>query len=260
MPVVFTELNRRKDEEGTPAWMITYSDLMTLLLVFFVLLFSFSTMNLHKFRQFIISYQGHGILDSGATSIINSEPAPEDYSQDSSLPEAVIMARAREMMETYQTVKNYLVENGLETMVDVRYEGRGIALDIKESILFDSGKADLKPHAIEVLAKLSGLLAQISNEVFVEGYTDNRPIHTAQFPTNWELSTARAVSVLRYFIEQQRLGPERFIAVGYGEYRPLYPNDTPEHMAENRRVVLLIGTNQETLGEEVYSSAPRTTF
>jgi len=237
--------------------MTTYSDLMTLLLVFFVLLFSFSTMNLYKFRQFIASYQGLGILDSGTTSIIESEPAPEDLGQNTGFPEAVVLARAREMIATLQTVKNFLVENGLETMVEVRYEDRGIALDIKESILFDSGKADLKPRAIEVLDKLSGLLSQLPNEVLVEGYTDNRPIHNAQFPTNWELSAVRAVRVVRYFIEHQRLSPERFVAVGYGEYRPLYPNDTPEHMAENRRVVLLIGMNRENLGEEVYGNAPR---
>ncbi len=241
---MLAKLRRRKEEES-PAWMVTYSDLMTLLLVFFVLLFSFSTMNLYKFRQFITSYQGVGILESGTSSIIDSEPVPEDYELDST-SEAIAMAQAREMMETYQTVKNFLAESGLESMVEVRYESRGIALDIKERILFDSGKADLKPQAIEVLAKLSGLLVQIPNEVYVEGYTDNRPIHTVQFPTNWELSTARAVSVLRYFIDQQKLAPERFVALGYGEYRPLFPNDTPEHMAENRRVVLLIGINQGT--------------
>ncbi|QGP92848.1 Motility protein B [Neomoorella glycerini] len=236
---------QKKQEEGAPTWMITYSDLMTQLVVFFVLLFSFSVLNQQKFQQFIASYQGMGILDGGVSPIVETEPAPADYPENLETPEAAAaLARAREMMETYQTVKNFLTANGLESMVEVRYEERGIALDIKERILFDSGRADLKPEAIKLLDKLSGLLSQIPNEVRVEGYTDNRPIHTLQFPTNWELSTARAARVVRYFIEEHHLKPERFVAIGYGEYRPLYPNDTPEHMAENRRVVLLIGTTR----------------
>lgn len=236
---------RKKVEEGAPAWMTTYSDLMTQLVVFFVLLFSFSVLNQQKFQQFIASYQGMGILDGGVSPIVETEPAPLDYPQNIDTPEAAAaLARAREMMETYQTVKNFLAASGLESMVEVRYEEQGIALDIKERILFDSGKADLKPEAARLLDKLAELLVRIPNEVRVEGHTDNRPIHTLQFPTNWELSAARAARVVRYFIEEHHLKPERFVAVGYGEYRPLYPNDTPEHMAENRRVVLLIGATQ----------------
>ncbi|WP_170066347.1 OmpA family protein [Neomoorella humiferrea] len=232
---------RKKVEEGAPTWMITFSDLMTQLVVFFVLLFSFSVLNQQKFQRFIASYQGMGILDGGVSPIVETEAAPLDYPEVETPEEAAALARAREMMETYQTVKNFLTESGLNSMVEVRYEEQGIALDIKERILFDSGKADLKPEARRLLDKLAELLSRIPNEVRVEGYTDNRPIHTMEFPSNWELSTARAARVVRYFIEEHRLKPERFVAIGYGEYRPLYPNDTPEHMAENRRVVLMIG-------------------
>ncbi|WP_258359717.1 OmpA family protein [Moorella sulfitireducens] len=235
---------QKKAEEGAPAWMVTYSDLMTLLLVFFVLLFSFSVLSQQKFQQFIASYQGIGILDGGVSPVVETEPAPFEFPQDIDTPEAAAaLARARELMETYQAVKNFLAESGLEAMVEVRYEEQGIALDIKERILFDSGKADLKPEAVRLLDKLAELLVRLPNEVRVEGYTDNRPIRTIQFPSNWELSTARAARVVRYFIEEHHLQPERFVAIGYGEYRPLYPNDTPEHMAENRRVVLLLGMN-----------------
>lgn len=233
---------QKKVEEGSPAWMTTYSDLMTLLLVFFVLLFSFSVLNQQKFQLFLASYQGMGILDGGVSSIVETEAAPQTYPENFETPEAAAaLARTRELMETYMTVKNFLTDSGLNSIVEVRYEERGIALDIKERILFDSGKADLKPEARRLLDKLAELFSRIPNEVHVEGHTDNRPIHTIEFPSNWELSTARAARVARYFIEEHRLKPERFVVVGYGEYRPLYPNDTPEHMAENRRVVLLIG-------------------
>ncbi|APC07902.1 OmpA family protein [Neomoorella thermoacetica] len=250
---------QKKPEEGAPTWMITYSDLMTQLVVFFVLLFSFSVINQQKFQQFIASYQGMGILDGGVSPIVETEPAPSNYPENLQTPEAAAaLARAQEMMQTYQTVKNFLTENGLESEVEVRYEDRGIALDIKERILFDSGRADLKPEARQLLDKLSGLLSRLPNEVKVEGYTDNRPIHTVQFPTNWELSTARAARVVRYFIEEHHLQPDRFMAIGYGEYHPLYPNDSPEHMAENRRVVLLLGvtSSQQNQGKEVYKNAP----
>jgi len=252
---------RKTEEEGAPAWMTTYSDLMTLVLVFFVLLFSFSSMDRVKFQRFLASYQGMGILSGGVSSIVETEPAPEDYPQID-YPEANALAQAREMMATYQTVKDFLAQNGLEAVVEVRYEERGIALDIKEGILFDSGKADLKPEARNLLDKLYGLFSQLPNDIRVEGYTDNRPIRTVEFPSNWELSTARACRVIRYFIERHDLAPERFVAVGYGEYRPLFPNDTPEHMAENRRVVLLIGmtNNNPGRGGEVEGNAPERVY
>ncbi|MDK2820378.1 MAG: chemotaxis protein MotB [Clostridia bacterium] len=231
---------KKKQEDNSNEWMTTFSDLMTLLLVFFVLLFSFSVINRVKFEQFLASYQGIGILENSA-SIVDEDTVTPDNQNFESAEAAAALAHAQELMETFQIVENFLAENGLDDMVQVRYEQRGIALDIKEKILFDSGKADLKPEAKKLLNKLSELLLEIDNEIRVEGYTDNRPIHTLLFPTNWELSTTRAVRVIRYFVENFDLNPERFEAVGYGEYRPLYPNDTPEHMAENRRVVLLLG-------------------
>lgn len=225
--------------------MITYSDLMTQLVVFFVLIFSFSVLNVQKFQRFLASFQGMGVLDGGVAILEQGEPSPNTGQNPMAMPlENEALTLAREMMETYQSVQNFLAQNGLEDTVELRYEEGGVALDIKERILFDSGKADLKPEAMQVLDKLAGLLSQLPNTIKVEGHTDNRPINTPEFPSNWELSAARAIRVVRYFIERHRMDPARFTAVGYGEYRPLVPNDSPEHMAQNRRVVILIGSKR----------------
>ncbi|HHT01263.1 MAG TPA: OmpA family protein [Firmicutes bacterium] len=242
---------RRRRREESPVWLITYSDLMTLLLVFFVFLLSFSTVNEDKFRQFIASYQGLGILPGGMAPITSQDPAPLDSASGDTAAQQAALEHARQLMAAYQRVQDFLVDNELSSLVQVRYQEAGIALDIKERILFDSGQADLKAEARGLLQTLSGLLRDIPNEVRVEGHTDNRPIHTVRFPTNWELSTARAARVVRYFTEELGLPPERFVAIGYGEHRPLFPNDTPAHMAANRRVVLLIGIEQDHYNPEV---------
>ncbi|HBT47767.1 MAG TPA: flagellar motor protein MotS [Peptococcaceae bacterium] len=247
-------------DDGAPTWMITYSDLMTLLLVFFVLLFSFSVIDVIKLQRFLTSFRGVGILE-GATAVLDqAEPPPDMNGEIFEIPlDAEAAAHARQMMETYQAIQDFLAENGLEDVVEVRYEEGGVALDIKERILFDSGKADLKPEARLVLDKVADLLAELPNNIRVEGHTDNRPINTPEFPSNWELSAARAIRVVRYFIDRHGLEPSRFTAVGHGEYRPLLPNTSPENMAQNRRVVILIGSRNPggTLTEsEVYTSGP----
>lgn len=224
--------------------MVTYSDLVTLLLVFFVLLFSFSSIDVAKLKAFVASFQGVGILDWGPQPFqeVQEMDSLTDTSDSMStqLPQPQNISSAESFTEVYAMVNSYIDENKLSNVVEVSLQERGVALDIKEKILFDTGKAELKPEAEEVLDKLSDLFAKLPYEISVEGHTDERPIHTAQFPTNWELSTARAARVVRYFIEDHRLDPLKFAAVGFGQYRPVAPNDSLENMALNRRVVLVI--------------------
>ena len=112
-------------------------------------------------------------------------------------------------------------------------------------MLFDLGKADLKPESIKVLDIISTLIPSISNEIMVQGHTDNIPISSGTYKSNWELSTARAITVLRYFIETKGFDPTRFSATGYGEYKPLVDNSTEENRAINRRVDILIVQQKE---------------
>lgn len=138
---------------------------------------------------------------------------------------------------------------GDDVKQEITEEGLKITfLEKGEKALFESGKAQIRQEAKEVLTKLYGVLDKIENEIVVEGHTDNVPISTIEFKSNWELSTARATSVVRYLIEEKKISPARISAIGYGEYRPIGSNDTQEGRAQNRRVVFLVknlGKKQE---------------
>ena len=117
---------------------------------------------------------------------------------------------------------------------------QGVAIQVRESILFETSKSTLREDSKEVLSSIAELLSSIDNTIVVEGHTDNRPISTAEFPSNWELSVDRAVNVVKYFVENTGIDPKRLSATGYGEHHPVVPNDTEENMAKNRRVNILI--------------------
>ncbi|KUO52531.1 MAG: hypothetical protein APF76_05730 [Desulfitibacter sp. BRH_c19] len=248
---------RKRQEEGAPSWMVTYSDLVTLVLVFFVLLYSFSIIDVIKFEQFVASFQGSGILHLGSEPL---EAPPEPETDDSILQDKTIqdinekdnenenldlgefqdVIEENPLVEVYYIVVNYIDEHELQEIVEVRFEKRGIALEIKDRILFDSGRADLKSNAKEVLTTLAPLLKELPYMTSVEGHTDDRPINTQKFPSNWELSVARALSVVRYFVDGLEMEPERFAVVGLGEFHPIVANDSPENMLLNRRVIIVI--------------------
>ncbi|SMB82399.1 chemotaxis protein MotB [Desulfonispora thiosulfatigenes DSM 11270] len=247
---------KKKKSSGSPAWMTTFSDLTTLLLVFFVLMYSFSVIDVQKFKRFVASFQGVGILDSGA------EPLDKDRDHDYDVPsnsENTLddMSKLQPLDNLYQSVQKYIQENNLESEISVRFMDKGVYLEIKDKIFFESGKADIKPESRKLLSDLSGLFKDIPNMISVEGHTDIRPIRSSVFPSNWELSTARAVSVVRYLSEQTGLNPARFNAAGYGEYQPVVPNDSPQNMAKNRRVVIVINTANTYSGKEVEINAAR---
>jgi len=237
---------RIKKEISANDWLVTYSDLVTLLLVFFVLLFSFSQIDIIKFQRFVTSFQGQGILDSSTSPL--EEVSPEENRsgqlEDEALKQELGQGQVDGLTQTYEMTVQYLKEQGLSDKVEVSYRERGIALDIKERILFDSGKAILKPGARELLDRLSGLFQRLPNQITVEGHTDNRNINTQQYPTNWELSVDRSVKVVRYLCEERDLDPGKLVAAGFGEFQPVVPNTSPENQALNRRVVLVINTQE----------------
>ncbi|WP_227767231.1 flagellar motor protein MotB [Zhaonella formicivorans] len=244
---------RSQQQGGAPEWMTTFSDLMTLLLTFFVLLYSFSSIDANKFKAFLASFQGAGILSWGDAPLEEISPPTTNEPSNKlkagtseSLPTSAVEGSP---MEVYAMVKNFIEEMGLEGEVQARIDENGVALYIKDRILFDSGKADLKKEAKFILDPIAKLLSTVNEEIWVEGHTDNRPINTREFPTNWELSTARSSRVIRYFVEHKNLNPKKFVAVGYGEYRPLVPNTSPDNMQQNRRVVITIRTKYSAQGE-----------
>ncbi|MDZ7835775.1 MAG: OmpA family protein [Alkalibacterium sp.] len=145
-----------------------------------------------------------------------------------------------EVHELYQTVTNYLEIEGLESDVSLSRDQEGVYIDIQEAILFDPGSATLKTSGRDAVGSLAGLFGLFDNEIIVEGYTDDIPMSSRRFPSNWELSVERAVSVLRYLSEEYSVEPTRLSARGYGEYHPVVPNDSRANRAQNRRVNIVI--------------------
>lgn len=222
---------------ATGNWMITWSDLVTLLLCFFVLLYSFSSLDAQKFKKFINSFQGQGLLDGGTVPITDdtSPIVPDDGATNNTSGD--FYADNGQLMVH---VEQYLKDNGIDGVVQVYREEQGVVIELNDHFFFDSARADIRSEGMGLLNKLSDLLKQMPNDVQVEGHTDNIPISTTEFPTNWELSAARASRVVRYFTENRGLDSRRFSAVGYGEFHPLASNATADGRGRNRRVVILI--------------------
>ncbi|OLO40220.1 flagellar motor protein MotS [Alkalihalophilus pseudofirmus] len=237
-------LNRRRRQEnkGAPRWMVTFSDLMTLILVFFILLFSMSVVDAEKFRAIADSFQQRQILDF-LPSAIEFETPSEDRGEQRRDPfDEGKFGEEQDinMDELLQEVQQFLETNELTELISATRDDRGVVLVLQERTLFETAEADVLSDAQPFLDKVGTLLTAIPNLVKVEGHTDSRPISTYRFPSNWELSGARASSVIRYLLDNHDLETNRFIATGYGDTRPVVPNTTVENLQTNRRVVIVI--------------------
>src|SRR6056297_477488 len=237
-------LRRKKKQvegSGSPPWMTTFSDLMTLLLTFFILLYSFSTLDAVKFKNVASALQSV-LLGEAKPTIFPNDIPPGDTPTNTPVPieKTVVNKLNTELAELYKIVSDYVEHEGLQAEISVRTDRRGVIIDIKERVLFDSGKAVLKEESKEVLEKVVTLVQQFDNELIIEGHTDTVPINTFQFSSNWELSVIRAVNVLRYFTETKDVDPLRISAAGYGKYKPISTNDNATGRALNRRVNILI--------------------
>lgn len=192
---------RRVDSEikvgrTAPAWMLTYSDLMTQVLIFFVMMFALA-------------------------SAMNE----------------MQLVKLKKRLEVYVT------ENQLENYIGLTIDEKGLVVSLREKLMFDSGRAEIYEEAKYILKDLTKEIVDVPNNVRIEGHTDNVPIGPelqSKFPTNWELSTARATNVTRYVLETLNFPPKRISSAGYGEYQPIMDNDTEEHKAMNRRVDIVV--------------------
>lgn len=240
---------KKKDDSGGLTgneWLATYSDCVTLLLTFFVLLYSMSSVDAAKveaisqafsvmsgksgdtFLQYDM-YEGSQPIIGGESSIENTLEGNYDGNQT-----------------MYKDVKEFLDENELNSTVNIAEDERGVILQVKDNILFESGQATLIADSQEILDKISDLISTLPNSIIIEGHTDNIPISNSKYESNWELSTERAVTVVRYFIEKNNQDPSRFSAAGYGEFRPDVENNSDENRAKNRRVnILIVASNKE---------------
>ncbi len=228
------------DEEGLDplAWMVTFSDLLTLLLTFFVMLLVMSSMDVKKLKKMFGFFTGAiGVMGSNSKGIIDSSkivfPMPKNVD-----PEyfSKILSMAQEIEGEMEGRESIVKLNDISV---VSKAGK-IVVTFYNKILFDEGKADIKPEMLPVLIEMGEWVKGSDYLMRVEGHTDNVPINTVEFPSNWELSTARAVNILRFLLKSSNISPSRLSALGFGEHRSLFPNDTPEHRSKNRRVEIIL--------------------
>ncbi|MBM7560592.1 OmpA/MotB family protein [Fusibacter tunisiensis] len=238
-------------KEGSPAWMATYGDMVTLLMCFFVLLFAFSSIDAQKFEAVMESFQGSAGVLSGGKSLSEAPFVFDAMPESKTSKESVVEMKKLENLKT--EIEEYLEENDMEAQITLELEARGLVIRFEDNVLFSSGSAIINPNYYEVLDFLVGLLTTdelISEEIRVEGHTDNVPVNTSKHPSNWELSTERATNVVRYFVEAAGMSPQRISAAGFSEYRPVASNDTEEGRAANRRVDVVVVNQQADLEED----------
>ncbi len=232
--------NRRIKKEvngGTQDWLLTYSDMVTLLLCFFVLLYTFSVVDQEKFLEIISGLRAKlGVLDGGRT--LSRSELIDGGKRYEMIGEMELSQM--EFENLFLQVTEYIEEAGLQNQVEAIYTHEGLVIRFVGRLLFDLGKTELRADSVNLLNQIAEFLKDIKNDITVEGHTDDWPINTKEFPTNWELSTARATTVVRYFTEELGMAAARFSASGSGEYRPIRPNDTEENRAQNRRVDLVV--------------------
>ena len=215
---------------GMMRWLLTYADMITLLLALFIILFSISTINKVKFQALVHAISG-GFDNDWA---INQPPNGGTNGVESLNASSKIPAIQKQL-------EQYVQKNKLQNQVTTRLDHRGLVISLlSDKSYYDSGSAQLRPDTQAILDKVAKFLRNNTYLVRVEGFTDNEPIGTSVYPTNWELSTARATNVVRYLVEKDGMEPTRISAGGYGEYHPRVMNDTPEHKQQNRRVDIVI--------------------
>ena len=238
---------KKKQEEpkkGAPAYLATWSDMVTLLMCFFILILAMCTVDPAKFNAMANSFQTafSGVLESFPSVLITRDVYIPRMGGD--------QQNKRMAIEAVNKVRNVVKEESLEEAIKVQVTESGIAIKISDPVGFESGSAEVNPNLHKTLMEIAEIINDApTSQIRVEGHTDNVPIRSARFPSNWELSAARALSVVRFMAVNGGVDPSRMSAIGYGEYRPIVPNTTSENRKMNRRIEIYVDYVQKT-GQE----------
>jgi chemotaxis protein MotB len=216
---------RQRTHDNSDRWLLTYADLITLLLGLFVILYAMSQVDSEKYSKVMQALGG-----------VFGAPAALDGTQ-SALPGQLAMSEKENITNK---IRGALYEDLKANLITVSQDARGVVVHLAEELLFASGNAELKSSSLSSLDLLAGVFRTLPNEIRVEGHTDNVPIKTTMFPSNWHLSVARAVNTADYLMTKRGLEPGKLNVGGYSEYKPLVPNATAEDRAKNRRVDIVI--------------------
>lgn len=254
-------------EEGAPHWFVTFADMMTLLLGFFILLVSFANQDLAKFKQLM-----GGMRDAfGARTEQTGGAPPAGSSLTGQDPYAEILRQAEarvqiapkegagqisilEMKQVGSIVESVFQELNAQG-VDVEETEEGVVVRVQGQLMFEPGAAEIRQEGQPVIEMVSRLMGRYNLDLHIMGHTDNAPISTARYPSNWELSSARASAVLRYLVEKGA-DPRRLVAVGFADSRPLADNLTPDGRSKNRRVEFLFRPPQRQEGAGLAPASP----
>lgn len=232
---------RNKDDgEDSNRWLLTYADLITLLLAFFVVMYSMSQIDAKKFGQMAKAF--NGILKGGELDLtLKPSVLPSDNGHG--------LLKIGDLQMLQKFLEDTLKREGMTEETVTEVTERGLVIHIVESALFSEAAADLQSRAMSILDLVALKIKDRSNHIRIEGHTDDRPISNERFPSNWELSAARATEVVRFFIDRHQIEPGRISALGYGAYRPIRLNNSIENRARNRRVDIVVLTTELSMKE-----------
>ncbi|MGH7184342.1 MAG: flagellar motor protein MotB [Nitrospiraceae bacterium] len=246
---------KHEEHENHERWLVSYADFITLLFAFFVVMYSISSVNEGKFRSVSDSIKAalNPIVSPATTSMPFTIGQNKAVKIDPTL-ESIKEPAMRRLRQVIQFLKE---ETHIEVISLKELTNGDIVLTLPDTVLFRSGESALRPEAHPFIQAISDVLIELDRHVRVEGHTDNVPIATAQFPSNWELSATRAVTVVRAFFEEYGVPADHLTAVGHADSRPLTDNLTPENRAKNRRVEIVV-QERRPIPQPIETEAPRT--
>nr|WP_221300557.1 flagellar motor protein MotB [Pectinatus brassicae] len=246
MIVARKKRGKPKEEHPSEAWLLPYSDLMTLLLALFIVLYAVNASSQTSTQTEVMASFRHG-FNAGGISFFNKMGSQSGYSayltQNETKEKSAksYMAENDQLEREKEKLEKYIKENNLQSEVSAQLIEPGLMIRIKEKALFASGSAELSNDSNKVTTIVANLLGEVSQNVIISGHTDNVPISNSRYPSNWELSSQRALNFMEAVLyKNAKLNPARFQATGYSQYHPIAPNDTEENRAQNRRVEVLV--------------------
>lgn len=253
---------KHEDEEPSEAWLLPYSDLLTLLLALFIVLFAMSSVDAQKFQLLSKAFNqmftgGTGLLNYQTPTPQGNMDAPDIHKKDlqknqymAEDPEKLkkeqekqkaLQEDQKELQELQAKVNNYITANHLTDKLQTSLTTEGLLVTIRDNVLFDSGSAEVRSIDLKTANEISNLLVMNPpRNIIISGHTDNVPISNSKYESNWELSVMRAVNFMKIILKNNQLDPRWFSAKGFGEYQPVASNDTEDGRAKNRRVEILI--------------------
>ncbi|MGP4105810.1 flagellar motor protein MotB [Virgibacillus sp. L01] len=252
---------KKKNDElhMSESWLLPYADLLTLLLALFIVLFSMSELDAKKYEELSRVFNsefsgGEGILEESNSTIEMPQDVEEDEEETEKPEEEEKLSNSEQELKKLemlqQRINKYINENNLSEKLGTNLNGEGLLITIINDVTFDSGSAVVRGEGREIASAISTFLyTDPPHQIIVSGHTDDRPIRTSEFSSNWDLSVMRAVNFMRLILENEKLDPKTFSAKGFGEHKPMLPNTNDQNRAKNRRVEVLILPNYDIAGE-----------